>query len=144
MNSFTRYIMHKFAVITFLILNVVTSVSAQWTALPSGTTQNLHKIAFRGASVGYCVGGGDDYGYPVTGKKGVVLRTANGGASWAVMVQDSTMGFTELAINGDTVIAFGRTQVDPIMARSTDNGITWTTSVAPQFVQDVKQYCQCS
>jgi YVTN family beta-propeller protein len=54
-----------------LMISVVTTDSATWVALNSGTTENLRAVHFLDASTGW-----------VGGVPGALLRTSNGGADW--------------------------------------------------------------
>jgi photosystem II stability/assembly factor-like uncharacterized protein len=57
-------------ILSILIVICCFTLNAQWTAIPSGTTNDLYSVHFTSRDTGYAVG------------KMSILRTVNGGSSW--------------------------------------------------------------
>lgn len=108
-----------------LLAGAIAPAFGQWEQVPSGTTSYLKDIFFLNDSVGYCVGGGDVYGFP-NGEQAVVLSSLDGGSTWSTVLQEAGVAFTELAAKGDTVVCCGRSMAVPsLLWTSFDNGLTW-------------------
>ena len=60
-------------------LFMVNGVLAQWVTQNSGTTRNLNSVYFIGVNSGYAVG-----------DSGTILKTINGGVSWALQNSNTT------------------------------------------------------
>ncbi len=121
-----------------LLIGAIGPVSGQWEQVQSGTTSFLKDIFFLNDSMGYCVGGGDMYGYP-NAEQAVVLRSLDGGSTWGTALQDTGVAFTELAAKGDTVVCFGRSMAIPsLLWTSFDKGTTWQRdTLGVQGIQDL-------
>ncbi len=84
-----------------------------WKAKNSGTTTDLHGIAFASADNGLAVG-----------LDGLVLRTINGGQNWTKVASVTvTTGLHAVAVSGQTAVAVGSSGT---IIRSADGGATWT------------------
>ena len=76
-----------------------------WTRQESGTTVNLHAVAFRDSNHGWAVGGLP--GAQTRASRGVVLRTANGGKTWESLATAALPRLTGLRVVGGRLIAWG-------------------------------------
>jgi photosystem II stability/assembly factor-like uncharacterized protein len=86
---------------------------AQWTLIPSGTTARLQDVHFPSDSIGYAVGG--------EGSHGKMVKTTDGGDTWAVSLVDSfNTLFAVHFINNTTGFAAGSK-----LLKTTDGGATW-------------------
>jgi photosystem II stability/assembly factor-like uncharacterized protein len=85
--------------------------------------------------VGFCVGGGGEYGWP-TSEPGVVLRTTDGGDTWSTVYSQADVAFVEVVAYNDTVVCAGRAMDHSVRLRSYDAGVTWMTDTMP-YVMDM-------
>ncbi len=102
---------------------------AQWTELQSGTTSTLHGIWFDDDLTGYCVGGGDMWGWPVD--SGLVLRTDNAGTTWYPVLQLPDIAINEVVAFNDTIICSARRISATVSLTSFDGGNTWAEDTLP-------------
>lgn len=94
-------------------LDKTTNGGSVWTALTSGTTQNLSNIKFIDASTGF-----------VSGYSGTILKTTDGGANWSAMTTGITDHLFALSvINGNVIYAGGESGK---LIKSTDGGTNWS------------------
>lgn len=125
------------SVLYALLVAAASPAFCQWAAVPSGTTSYLKDIFFLNDSEGYCVGGGDMYGYP-NDEQAVVLRTHDGGATWSTVLQHAGVAFTAVAAKGDTVLCFGRSMATTgLVWTSNDGGTTWNADTLTWLTHDV-------
>jgi len=88
---------------------------AQWVVLNSTTTNDLHDVEFLN----------DNYGIAV-GEGGTVLKTIDGGGTWANLNFSATDNFNGVALSGpDTIYVAGSGTLMPTVYRSTDGGLNW-------------------
>ncbi len=92
------------------------AAGVSWKAQNSGTTTDLHGIAFASAENGLAVGLG-----------GLVLRTTNGGQNWSKIASVASAGLHAVAVSGQAAIAVGS---GGTIIRSTDGGATWTNETS--------------
>ncbi len=83
-----------------------------WIGTASGTQENLNGIDFSGL-VGIIVG-----------DRGTILRTDDGGESWAAIQSGVTKNLKKVKFHLNFLLAVG----DNVILRSTDYGITWVTA----------------
>lgn len=82
--------------ITILALTLYSGLHAQWYPVNSNTTENLNDILFVDSLTGYCVGGGDEYGFPEG--NGVILKTTDGGENWTTIFTQDSLAIQHIAI----------------------------------------------
>ncbi len=93
-------------------LDKTTNGGSVWTALTSGTTQNLNNIKFVDASTGF-----------VSGYGGTILKTTDGGANWSALTTGITDHLFALSvINANVIYAGGESGK---LIKSTDGGTSW-------------------
>lgn len=93
-------------------LDKTTNGGSVWTALTSGTTQNLSNIKFIDASTGF-----------VSGYGGTILKTTDGGSNWSAMTTGITDHLFALSvINANVIYAGGESGK---LIKSTDGGTSW-------------------
>jgi len=119
--------MKQLIIITIIAIFSFGNLQAQWYPTNSNTTENIKDIFMIDSLNGYCVGGGDQYGYPLG--NGIVLNTIDGGENWTeIFSMDS------LSINNVFVVSTGLNE--KIIAFATINQVSyklWTTiSSSPQ------------
>ena len=108
-----------------LLIGCVVSAAAQWEQVASETNSSLKDIFFTNDVVGFCVGGGDMYGFP-NQEQAVILRTLDGGDTWTTVFQDSLVAVHCVSAKGDTVVCFGRSMaVTGLLWTSYDHGTSW-------------------
>ncbi len=73
--------------ILFIVLFTIFGnyLQAQWYPVNSNTTENLNDIFFVDDLTGYCLGGGDIWGF-LEGQ-GIILKTTDGGENWATIFE---------------------------------------------------------
>ena len=95
-------------------LTVNPIVSQNFAFVPSGSTAQLNAVAFANASIGVAVGEG-----------GTLLRTTDGGLSWAPVASGTTLNLGAVALAGNgTGMAVG----GDLLLRTTDHGATWSAT----------------
>ena len=101
-----------------LLITVITcfSAAAQWTLIPSGTTQKIDAIHFRDSMFGLCSGG-----FVST------LYTTNGGFNWTM---SSEQGFRDYSFS-DSANGYGASVVGQSIAKTNDSGANWTSVTPP-------------
>jgi len=115
------------------------SVGEGWTSQWSATDFTLYDVSFADAQHGWAVGGngsGD-------GSVGIILATADGGATWTV--QDAGGGFPMLtavyAIDAQTCCAVGGNPITNdspgVVLITRDGGATWTVQASDHMLRDV-------
>ena len=87
--------MKKFILLTLIIFGTL-HVKAQWYPVNSNTAENLYDIVFLDSLEGYCVGGGDQYGFP--DGDGTVLKTIDGGENWSTIFSEDSLSIHHIAI----------------------------------------------
>ncbi len=95
-----------------------------WEAQVSGTSCNLHAVAFSG-SVGWAVGGWIGH---LTGLSyGVALKTVDGGQTWTPLPSEQLTRLTGVGIAGDRLVGWGdyNPQLKTSVVESLDGGTTW-------------------
>ena len=100
-----------------MLLLVHGSVPAQWTAIPTGTNDELEALIILG-----------DNDYLVAGEAGAAFRTTDGGSTWSTVVglgNETIRDFIRL----DAQVLLGAS--DRYVVRSADNGDSWTTITVP-------------
>ncbi|HLP57164.1 MAG TPA: T9SS type A sorting domain-containing protein [Fluviicola sp.] len=99
---------------------ISTDDGMSWTELNNGAGTGLYQveglnIAVEDASTMYIVG--------KTSSNHIVSKTTDGGANWTIVLSVSTsQGFTDIAVNGNTVIVSAKNGVH----QSLDGGANWT------------------
>jgi photosystem II stability/assembly factor-like uncharacterized protein len=90
--------------------------SAQWTKLTSPTVNDLYATAFTNERFGYAVGA-----------KGTVLRTNDGGASWATLPSPDTADIKSVIIvdSNTVVVATANANGKSAIYKSVTKGNTW-------------------
>jgi photosystem II stability/assembly factor-like uncharacterized protein len=143
-------------VVFALLLSVAPVASAQdvWTAVPSGTAQNLRAVHFVSADVGFVAGDGgtvlrttngglnwtdaspssgpDFHGVHffdattgvVVGDNGTILRTTNAGDDWTPVASGVEAPLQAVSFAGSVGIVGGGSQT---ILRSVDAGVSWDT-----------------
>jgi photosystem II stability/assembly factor-like uncharacterized protein len=99
-----------FLLITMFAFNVG---NAQWTALSSGTTNNLCSVFFTNANNGYAVG-----------MNGTIVKTIDGGTTWSTLSSGTTnILYSVFLTDANTGYAVG--ELGTIL-KTTNGGTTWT------------------
>lgn len=109
-----------------LSLVCVGYAEAQWVAHPTSVTKNLYSIHFASKDIGFATGW-DEYG-------SVVLRTTNGGNSWAQTAFDSQLVFGVHSLSDKHIFVAGydtRYGCAAIL-ETTDGGSEWQEKFAPE------------
>lgn len=108
--------MKQFITLSFLFLLVLPiTLSAQWTAQSSGTSQTLQDIYFLN----------EDYGAAV-GDSSTILLTTNGGTSWQPLTIATKNSIQSVLILGvDTLLVASGTYFDGDVYLTTDGGTNW-------------------
>jgi photosystem II stability/assembly factor-like uncharacterized protein len=98
-------------IIILLILVFSSRVNTQWTALSTGTSQNLNSIQFINLQTGFAAGA-----------NGTVIKTANSGANWIILNTGSSVELRAVFfINSSTGIVCGYSGTILRTANSGDN-----------------------
>jgi photosystem II stability/assembly factor-like uncharacterized protein len=85
---------------------------AQWTVVPSGSTDDLRGVFLLDSGVGYAVGDG-----------GTILKSTDGGMTWGGLVSGTTRALYDLYFFNDSDgLAVGD---NGMILRTTDGGTTW-------------------
>lgn len=103
--------------LTPILLLIHVTSSAQWTAIPTGTNDELEAVIIL-----------DDDHYLVAGEGGAAFRTLNAGATWAPvngLGNETIRDFIRL--DAQTILGAS----DGYVLRSTDNGDSWTLITVP-------------
>ena len=97
----------------------------KWIRQESGTSANLHGIAFKNSSEGLAVGGLP--GALGRMSRSIVLRTVNGGETWSELPSEGIPRFTGMRAVGGRLIAWGDycPQRKSGIFYSLDDGQTW-------------------
>lgn len=94
----------------------------------SAASLPLVQILFTSASVGYVVGGSVSCnGAGCTPPGGLILKTSDGGTTWAVVYQVSTARIASLAVNGLGELVAISDDANARILKSTDAGATWAS-----------------
>jgi len=120
-NQSLFLIFNKMNQLTIIIIAVFSfgNLQAQWHPTNSNTTENIKDIFMIDSLNGYCVGGGDQYGYPLG--NGIVLNTTDSGENWTeIFSMDS------LSINNILVVSTGINK--KIIAFATINQVSYKLS----------------
>ena len=101
----------------FVFIFISTLHAQTWTALTSGTTQNLKGVYFTDANTGYAVGGN------------AVIKTTNGGTSWTTLTT-GVVGAVILYqavrfVDANTGYVVGVNGANGLILKTTDAGATW-------------------
>lgn len=103
-----------------------TTWTLQYAYPTTAANMPLVQIRFTSPTVGYVVGGAlscNGAGCPPPG--GLILKTTDGGTTWAVVYQASGVAIAALAVNKlDELLAVSNTATARIL-KSADNGATW-------------------
>ncbi len=98
--------------------------------------QPLLQILFLDQKAGFAVGG-DEYNYPGHTAGGVILKTSDGGDTWANVFQtDGSIKCNSIAKDNNNnlyVIGNANTQKSDKIFKSNDGGITWITTEYKDF-----------
>ncbi len=87
------------------VIWATTDGGRKWVRQESGTTANLHAVAFKSSTEGCAIGGLP--GALSRTSRGVVLRTVNGGQTWNVLPSDGMPRFTGMRAIGTRLMAWG-------------------------------------
>ncbi|MBL7682065.1 MAG: T9SS type A sorting domain-containing protein [Flavipsychrobacter sp.] len=113
--------MRKYILLALWLLPFRVFAQVSFTALTTGTSQNLLGISFADTSTGYACG--DD---------GIVIKTANGGTSWVTLNTGTTQKLWDIKCvpnsNGQKAVAVGDNNT---VIKTTDGGSTWTAQSIP-------------
>ncbi|MEO8513535.1 MAG: YCF48-related protein [Ignavibacteria bacterium] len=122
LNGISSYGQNAWAVGNNGIILRSTNGGLNWVAQPSGTTNNLNYILFRGDSIGY-----------IAGNSGTILRSLNSGNNWVVLNSGSTADLRAIWPLFDTltVIAVGN---NGTILKSINRGQTWVQRTSPVSV----------
>ena len=97
---------------TIFVAVMLSNASAQWTVVPSGTTDSLRGVFLLDSGVGYVVGDG-----------GTILKSTDSGTSWNALTSGTTRALFDLYFFNDTEgLAVGD---NGLILRTTDGGVTW-------------------
>ncbi|MEZ4789789.1 MAG: hypothetical protein R2811_07200 [Flavobacteriales bacterium] len=100
-----------------MLLLVHGSATAQWTAIPTGTNDELEAVIILG-----------DNDYLVAGEAGAAFRTTDGGSTWSPVIglgNETIRDFIRL--DAQTILGAS----DGYVLRSADNGDSWTLITVP-------------
>jgi len=131
--------MKKSTLITAIILMAGT-LTAQWYPQASGTSEDLHDIAFCDSLTGWAVG-----------SRGVILNTDDGGETWAKQIID-TASFLQDVFFADSIHGWvvGYKQSSPpwfkygYIYSTSDGGINWeelSNDTLPFLIPVLKEVC---
>lgn len=99
---------------------------AQRYAGPAAAAQPLHQVLFTAANVGYVVGGSlQCSGTGCVPAGGRILKTTDGGASWATVLQLPTADIASIAVNDVGELFAVANATDARIYKSADEGSTW-------------------
>jgi len=122
----------------------INSLNAQWYQVNTNTTENLYDIFFVDSLEGYCVGGGDYFGFPQS--NGLILKSTDGGESWNSIFSVDSMTIKNLAIieqGGDMKLyAFASKSGMPYLISTFINTSiqNWSVSQISYKPKEVKTY----
>lgn len=127
----------KLLLLTLIILPL-SLFSQGWQIMPTPTTYILYDISFPGnqSQVGYAVGSSLTYN-----GTGVILKTTNGGDTWAQINTGSLPGLEACYFFDVNTGYIGGWQ--NYFAKTTDGGLNWTTStISPNiwYIQEIDFY----
>ena len=92
-----------------------------WVSQASGTSVDLSAVSLADGSTAFITGGGIHYPYNANG---VILKTTNGGTSWAVLYSGYVSYYDVSFVNSTTGWAAG---YGPVVRKTTDGGLSWIT-----------------
>ena len=96
----------------FLSSILLSTASAQWSTVPSGSSDNLLGIYLLDSGVAYAVGEG-----------GTILKSTDAGTTWGALVSGTTRALYDLYFFDDSQgLAVGD---NGLILRTTDGGVTW-------------------
>ncbi len=123
-----------------MILFISIKSFSQWTQISVPTVSGLNDVLFIDENVGYCVGGGDLFGYP-NETNGIILKTTNAGLTWNVVYTENNIAINYIGSNQNIIYAFGRNaEFSPILLTSLDNGLNWNTVMTTFQAEKVITY----
>lgn len=115
--------------ITFFLFGLLFThfTYAQWSALPSGTTEDLYAVDFLDGSTGVAVG-----------NNSTILLTSDGGSSWTTAnTGEIKADFrTVVMLNADTILAGAGTIFEGQLYRSVNSGQDWEALIEVSEVTD--------
>jgi photosystem II stability/assembly factor-like uncharacterized protein len=95
---------------------ILNPASSQWTRLNASTKNTLYDVAFYSARLGY-----------ITGAKGVVLRTKDGGSTWTALPSPDSTDVTSIVIIDSVtiIVTTGSSTGHSAIYKSTTQGNSW-------------------
>ncbi len=113
----------KTQILFCLLIILIKPTYAQWKKVDSKTHIRLVDLCFINKNTGFCVGGDDEYG---NGKgNGIILRSHDGGLSWAKVYEDSFLSVNDVVALNNIIYCFGKKNGVPVGIISKDSGSTW-------------------
>ena len=118
--------MNKFFFLFCLSLHSICGFS-QWTALPSGTTNDLLSVYFTNSNTGYAIG-----------LNGTILKTINGGISWVSIAYGTTSNLNSVCfVDANIGYIVGN---EGTIKKTTDGGTHWTTIASGTNIYIISVY----
>lgn len=120
------------------------SSKAQWYSVNSNTTENIKDLFMMDSFNGYCVGGGDEYGFPQG--FGIVMKTTDGGDNWETIYSKDSLSINKVYVLTDgpyeKLIAFATKNGSSYMLSTIINtpSLNWMLDSIPYAPYEVKLY----
>jgi len=124
----------KKLIIVIILLSSLKGFS-QWFGVNSNTTEHINNIFFIDENVGYCVGGGDIYGFP--DGNGVVLKTTDRGENWETIFSQIDLSIQSVAVIESNIYCFARLSGTPYLVFSDNDGENWSIEQINYYPLDV-------
>src|SRR5262245_33753293 len=102
----------KTSLVILFVALLLSTASAQWTVVPSGSNNNLRGVFLLESGVAYTVG-----------ESGTILKSTDAGMTWNALVSGTTRALYDLYFfNDNEGLAVGD---NGMILRTTDGGATW-------------------
>ena len=131
-------------ILTVTAILLCGGLQAQWYSVNSNTSENLHDVYFVDSLVGYCVGGGDQFGSPEG--NGVVLETIDGGENWTTLFSQDSLSLQHVAVvnenNATKLYGFASKNGAPYLVSTllSSQFQNWMVEETPYLAADVQVY----
>jgi hypothetical protein len=114
---------HRTQIVIYFMVLLFNPTYAQWKKVNSNTNIRLVDICFINKNTGFCVGSDDEYGNGR--KKGIILKSLDGGLNWSKVYEDTLLSVNDIVVLHNIIYCFGKKNGIPVGIISKDDGISW-------------------